>query len=393
MERGRAGENRGGRNLAAIQRTPVSTLVLLGATPLALLIASGCYTDKINKAPVAKITVEGGTQQLLIIGPKPTLSGRLSSDPDHEEPRYLWTFRCADASVACVFDDPVQSTRDITLELAHDPFAHEAVVATLRVTDPRGASSEASQTFTPINQPPKIEIGESATNLKNRNGKYTVGRELTLEVKITSDPDLDPILLPTWSIRKKPNGAAPQLGATQGDTFAFRPDKASEDEWTVRATLEDGFGGSSYAEVDLKVQDDLPPCLEGLDPALPDGFAVVVHRAGGPRSFTVGTVEDDLDGFPPATTGDDKSGAATFRWSLVLPGPTPTPPSPPVPQVVGGQVSNVFSFDPATYAPGDHVAVRVDVLDSVERSCPVEQATCTAEAECLSRYTWNVEVR
>src|SRR5689334_5085615 len=77
MERGRGRTGRRGRSLAS--KTPtVSSRMLLS---LASVWVAGCFPDKINTAPVARIEVVGGATQYFY-GTPVTLSADSSSDAD-----------------------------------------------------------------------------------------------------------------------------------------------------------------------------------------------------------------------------------------------------------------------------------------------------------------------
>jgi hypothetical protein len=51
--------------------------------------------------------------------------------------------------------------------------------------------------------------------------------------------------------------------------------------------------------------------------------------------------------------------------------------------------------DPASYAPGDLLTLRVDVSDRVARTptCDAADPVCSTSDTCFQRLTWEVEIR
>ena len=53
-----------------------------------------------------------------------------------------------------------------------------------------------------------------------------------------------------------------------------------------------------------------------------------------------------------------------------------------------------YVFNPAAFVPGDHISLRVEALDRIERTlhCGAEQPTCALVNGCVQRTTWNVRI-
>ena len=93
----------------------------------------------------------------------------------------------------------------------------------------------------------------------------------------------------------------------------------------------------------------------------------------------------DLDPYPASATGE-----TTFAWSLEGPGATSYVP-------LDGATDNRVALDPATYAPGDLVELRVEIFDRAHTQklpCDDTAPTCSLTGDsCLQRLTWRVEMR
>lgn len=154
-------------------------------------------------------------------------------------------------------------------------------------------------------------------------------------------------------------------------------------EWSVRVTASDGTDVSVSTET-LVVVPDQAPCLGATDPAPAAGALILDH----PRRFAVLVVDDDLDPYPWPAAGDEFLGPTRFRWYLRAPGATTFT------QVAAAVAA--FELDPAQYAPGDRLDLRVELGDRTGRAvdCGPDAATCSAlQNPCLQRQTWTVEVR
>ena len=90
----------------------------------------------------------------------------------------------------------------------------------------------------------------------------------------------------------------------------------------------------------------------------------------------------------PATDSTD-IGTARFAWAIA--GPQTGGDLEPIAGATGADVV----IDPAGYAPGDLLSLRVDVSDRVARTatCTADDPTCSTADGCYQRLTWEVEVR
>ena len=139
----------------------------------------------------------------------------------------------------------------------------------------------------------------------------------------------------------------------------------------------------------ILVDEDQAPCIGITSPASPGDGRHVVRRQDGPRPFTVLHVADDLDPSPRPATDSPYVGTARFAWSLA--GPQTGGDLLPIAGASGPEVV----IDPALYAPGDLLELRVDVSDRVVRppTCGAGDPVCSTSDSCFQRLTWEVEIR
>jgi hypothetical protein len=344
------------------------------------VLAPGCfYVDPINERPSAEI-VRVDTRPL--VRGRQTEVAAMWSDPNGDAVTLAWTVTgCLADGVTC--DTPIVTGTTADLSFMVPAVAGLAKVKVeLEVTDSHGAVARPEQVLLldVEDQPPTL-----AVQVQGRlwRGAYPVGLPITVLASPT-DPDNDATTV-TWDPPYAP-GTDPQRSAWTGDphalTRSFTPDVAGN--WSIHATADDGLGGTGGASPlpPIVVDDDRPPCLGTTDPMLAAG-TITLDQA---RRFAVLSVDDDLDVYPPASG----LGVAGFRWSIASPetGGAWTP--------LGTELSNVV-IDPAAYAPGDAIALRVEISDAVARTLPCDatQDTCsiTGDTTCLERQTWHLEVR
>src|SRR5262249_40166864 len=107
-----------------------------------------------------------------------------------------------------------------------------------------------------------------------------------------------------------------------------------------------------------------------------------------PTLFQVLVVDDDLDPYP-SSPADPVLGTTQFTWSIVPPGGSR--------QTLAGVTGAGVALDPASYASGDIVELRVDVQDRnhIAVNCPANQPSCSviSDPTCTQRLTWEVEIR
>jgi len=361
---------------------------LTGPAVALVALSTGCfYGGSINERPRAEI--ELATTGTLRAFDVVELRAGNSSDPDGDAISYFWTARKCDPEGRCdlVFDEGTNSRFFIQLD------SKEPVEVELIVTDELGAWARDTEPLQAENRAPDVSIQVSGLPAPE-TGDWTVGRELLITASGSDrDRDLDSLAF-EWRLTPPKLSSPNELvfeSAPAGDDESARrlvPDVVGN--WSLEVTVSDGDGGSLTDDVLIPVVADAPPCLSLSEPeAIPDAPYVLLGDAG-PRTFSVLRVVDELDPFPePATPQADDVAVARFRWLLAGPDGNF--------DVVGEGADASFALDPADYAPGDVVDLRVEVLDRVERTlpCAEEQATCSIgdDPACLQRVTWKAEIR
>ena len=110
-----------------------------------------------------------------------------------------------------------------------------------------------------------------------------------------------------------------------------------------------------------------------------------------PTLFQVHQIIDAIDPYP-TNVNDQILGQSEFHWSMkVNTGARQTLPT---------ETGNSLAFDPAAFAPGDIVELRVEIEDRgspFPLTCDPSDATCqldpTLVPTCLQRQTWKVVVQ
>ncbi len=362
-----------------------------GVRPVAILIAAataaGCIGfDDINQKPSAEINDPAAGADRFA-GDTVTLDAFKSRDPDGDALRYEWRARsCDDAGgVMCDlehFDADTSRSGRFTFQIPEED--KRTVRVELDVFDIRGARATTQLVLAVGNREPTVSIQVQPA------GDVTVGRPVTF-IAVGQDDDTADELTYTWSLSPA-RGSVPEnveWTAVDDRTQHLRPDIAGL--WRVEVEVNDGDGGTDSTEAAVLIVEDQPPCIETTDPAAVVGARYVVDRAEGPRRFAVGQVSDDLDPYPPPADGADAElGEADFHWFVASPDSGGA-----FAEVAGHGVADL-TIDPAAYAPGDVIDLRVEVTDRVARTlpCDASQATCSIGGNaCVQRVTWGVEIR
>jgi hypothetical protein len=236
---------------------------------------------------------------------------------------------------------------------------------------------------------PALQLSQSSAH------DYVVGSHVALGVDV-SDLDDDPTTdVVQWTVDTPvPNAAYtltdPEMvgsGAVNGHV-TYRSTLLTQvaGTWTVHVTATDPLQQATEKDFVLAIGDDLPPCITAPSPLASPSASYPLFQ---PTLFEVPIVIDDLDVYPPSQGGDSDLGVASFHWSIEQPGASAFAPL----DVTG----NGVPLDPATYSSGDVVQLRVEVHDRVGRdfSGCAGDPTCAlneAEASCLQRITWTVQV-
>lgn len=353
---------------------------LVAIAPLALV--AGCFfTDPVNTRPVAAITVV--TPLPHYRGLAVTVNALGSSDADGDPLSYAWTARHCPTPTTCA-PAPLATSSQAVLQFT---IAEKLPVQVeLVVTDSHGASSSTTMPITPTNLAPEI----SALQLQGTEapgGGYTLGRTLTL---VAAGADLDDDNA-TWSwILDPPAGGIVPVDedGVADEFYVFRPGTIGQ--WQALVRLRDDEGAEDTRMLLFAVVEDQPPCIEATDPPAIAGARYILPREDGPRRLSVETVFDDLDPYPfPGGSSDDELGVTHFRWWIAGPGATA-----PFAEIPGHDLHDLV-VDPAGWAPGDLLGVRVEVQDRQSRAtCAADQPTCSLQGNsCLQRVTWSLEIR
>lgn len=369
------------------ERAVAGRLACLVAVALA---APGCLlVDPIDQRPAIDIQLD--TRGVIHRGQSVQLEA-VGHDPEGQSIYYHWqAFACAEAPADCdatPFFTGTEPTAAFPVPVQRaDGTPVQAVFVRLEGTDSGGATADPAQqlVISLEDQPPTVDVAPRTA---------TLVRGTSLPVFATvADPDDDPATVQlAWQVFP-PAGAATYAftdytGALPpgqvGKVLAPTDDDASLGAWTVRATATDPLAMTASADVVVNVVPDAPPCLAQWQPIAPSaaGDALPISE---PTLFEIEHVIDDLDPYPASATGE-----TTFAWSLEGPGDTTH-----VPLV--GATDNRVALDPATYAPGDIVELRVEIFDRAHPGplpCDDAAPTCSLTGDsCLQRLTWRVEMR
>ncbi len=262
----------------------------------------------------------------------------------------------------------------------------ERLVVHLDVVDSHGAVARPSQedVVEVGNRPPTLVVQRRGRELASA---FPEDAPIFVAAR-AADPEGDPVDVECTPFPAR--GAVPgdwsflQVAdpPTGGHEWRLVPDVPGA--WLVRCIARDPLA-ETMVDLPITVVADRPPCLGATDPAPAPGATLVLDQA---RRFSVLVVDDDLDVYPAPAPDDLFLGAAGFRWSVR---PVGAPTFTEVDADVGA-----IELDPARYAPGDKLEVRVEIDDRRRRDvgCPVDEPTCSLTLDtCLQRQTWRVEVR
>lgn len=370
-----------------------SSLILVAA------LVPGCFlADPINQRPA--IEIENPSAAEVHRGDTMNLVAR-SNDPEGHYVRYRWRVQaCTDAAnpgESCDLEPFAFSNIDkfsfvVPVRRAAATAAVESLRVVLEAEDELGATARPVQELLVpvVNAPPSIDLD------KVSRYTYVVGTPVQIYARIgDADDGTAGIVDVQWEVFSPSVGAA----YTLDDLVVVEdpPDPVRDHlgktltaevagEWMVRVTATDLAGDSTSETISIPVGPDTPPCLAQLAPMVPpDGIALPLFA---PTLFRVPVVIDDLDGYP-AVPSDPVLGVTTFRWSIRAPGQTTY-------AELSGATGNSHALDPASFAPGDLVDLRVEIFDHEPETiqCPAGDATCSVTStSCLQRQTWHVEVR
>jgi hypothetical protein len=369
---------------------PVRWLVAIAAAS-----APGCfYVDPINQRPSATI-VRDPPANLPVRGGDPITVSAKWSDPDGDDVTFSWSVTKCYATGACADAPYLFWTADdkFPISVPKEGMGEPPITKIdihLDVTDVHGAVARPGQDLIldVADQAPMLQpLVATGRQWPTGTSKFVVSLPIDVSA-MKSDPDGDPVRL-EWdpAYATGTDGAkskwVPISTSDSLEVEQFTPDVAGT--WSILVHADDGLGGKTDQPLSIDVEPDRPPCLGTTDPSLTTA-TIVLDQA---RRFSVFTVDDDLNVYPAPTPGS-LLGAAGFHWSLA------TPASAGAFTALGTDENNVV-IDPADYAPGDTIDVRVEVSDAIARTMPCDPSTaqCSmiADPTCLQRQTWHLEVR
>jgi hypothetical protein len=374
----------------------VSRILLLSA------VLTGCfYFDPINQRP--SIDIRQTSSAEVYRGDTVELEAE-AHDPDGHPVFFRWrAYACTDAAAApdgsrpgCdehlppFYTEFLPKARFQVPSKRGDGTPVRAVLVYLEGIDDLGAIAKPEQQLI-------IPIANHAPELiLRKSSPYDdVVNTPTLFYAKLGDPDddLDKLTL-SWRVYSpmtQPTHAIEDVTVHVDESepqylqFGKRLTPHGEGEWELEVTATDPVGGTTVKTLAFTVGPDKPPCLGQWAPIAPPLDSVL--PVSEPTLFQVTVVQDDLDLYPPIA-GDPVRGTTRFAWSIVPPGG--------MRQVLAGATANHVAFDPALYALGDEVELRVEIHDRVTRQlCDASEPTCAIglNPSCLQRLTWRVEVR
>lgn len=354
-------------------------------------LMAGCfYVDPIEVHPDVTLARTDGDVPIVRGG-----HFQVTADLEHPD-RFAWSaFPCADQAGTRCGLTPFGTANtanvadfDVPVWVAEDHAAlTESVWVRVVAHDDHGAlaGGQPSVNYAVDDARPVIQVGTGAASHE------TVGAPIQLFAKY-SDPDDDVSTIAVrWTV----------LGLDPATSLATLPPSTTADEttagvelvplvvgsWSVQATATDPLGASATQQVTFDVEPDGPPCIAQSQPIVPpDGATLPITQ---PTLFQVQHVDDDLDAYPRASS-DPHFGTAVFAWSIKAAGD-------PARRPLAGVTGNAVALDPAAFAPGQLVELRVEAFDRKRTavSCPDAAPTCAAgaQAACIQRQTWQVEIR
>lgn len=356
-------------------------------------LLAGCfYTGPLNERPRAEI-------EKLTAGPyhypgdAVEFVARKSSDSeDGAGVTATWSaYTCAAVESCRPLGESMVLPPDGVFRIVIPAQSHDPIRVQLEVRDSSGAESRDIETVEVGNRAPGITVqvrqGGQAPGLSQ---SYVVTVPLEVAVAV-SDPDGDPTSLDWALVRPResnPGEVSWQPLDETGSVYQLIPDVSGL--WRVDLTASDGLPeGTAVHMEQILVAEDQPPCIGITSPDAAAGGRFVLRREDGPRAFAVLFVSDDLDPWPRPASDSPFLGVAGFAWAIAGP-------------QTGGELLPIAGasgpeqvIDPAGYAPGDLLSLRVDVADRVTRAatCDAGDPVCASSDTCFQRLTWEVEIR
>jgi len=355
-------------------------------------LMTGCfYVDPIEVHPTVSLSPPEGSLQVYRGGHL-----QVTAHLDHPD-RFEWAaFACADRfgdhCSAAPFAQPTGSSIadfEVPVWTADDESAlTQSIHVTVTAHDDRGAlaGGEPSIKYMVDDAPPALVLASSPAP------HYTVGGPIDLFAKYGDpDDDLAAVLVAWQVIAPDPMASLVPLPSIDGEdgtrTQVMELVPGVTGAWSIQAAATDPLGATTLQQLQFNVEPDYPPCLAQWQPIVPpEGAALPITE---PTLFQIERVVDDLDSYPRSSS-DPRFGTTAFAWSLRVG-------DDPARQPVAGVTGNAVALDPAAFAPGQIVELRVEAYDRSHTAlgCPDAVASCGSPAPpvCLQRQTWRVEIR
>jgi len=242
-----------------------------------------------NRDPLA----EAGDDVSLMVGEEAWLDGRASSDPDHDEITYSWSFDSVPAGSAIDAGDLAPDSAAAAPSFW--PDVEGIYLARLTVDDGLGGSGEDTVTVSvsaPANRTPVAEAGSSLT--------VQLGSDVVLDGRASYDPDGDTLAY-IWHFTARPVGTAltdSDISDRDQPQARFTPDMTGQ--FRVELTVDDSRENGQDSDEAVFTVTDVPN-------GAPDADA-------GPDQVTNKSQPVGLDG---SGSSDPDSDLLTYHWSVI----------------------------------------------------------------------------
>jgi hypothetical protein len=366
-----------------------------------LLVVTGCfYTEPLNQRP--SVGIGGPDPGTVYRGDMVTLHAT-TSDPDGDFVHVQWrAYACTDATVAADGSHPGCDSAPFQTEV-QDDFTFQVPKFLYGTTTPEKSvlvllegQDALDATAKPVQQaiidladlPPMLAVEAQYRSSYVTDWPFNV-------FAAVSDPDdgISPAPAMTWNVDTPATALPYELDDITVPQDPMHVDVLQVGKeftphgtglYTFHVVATDQLGMAYERDLPVQVNADHLPCIGPLSPATPPaGDTLPLTEA---TLFQVAQVSDDLDPYP--ATSDPYQGITTFHWSILPPGASSRV---DLTTVTGNRVA----LDPASYAPGDVLELRVEIEDrqNLPINCADSSATCGVDAMCLQRVTWKVKVQ
>lgn len=364
---------------------------------LGCVLMAGCfYTEAINQRPSIDIRQTSADE----VYRKSTVTlEAVANDPEGQLVFFQWRgYSCTDANDFSTCDSVPFYTEILDKAAFEVPARRvdvdlpvESILVVLEAKDDYGAIARPKQQLilAVSDHPPELTLSMSP-----RHG-YVIDTTIDLFAKV-ADPDDGPASTQplTWTVfspMNQPGYDFVDLDVADPDPTVslqlgkrFKPKGVGK--WEIQVDATDPLGIKTTKSLVIDVVPDHAPCLSQWSPL--DAPVGTSWPLTGTTLFQVGVVTDDLDPYP-TVPGDTELGSTKFAWSIQQPGAS----THTAIQFAGSGIA----LDPANYAPGDIVELRVEIADrnNTPITCADGLQTCSviSDDSCIQRLTWRVEVR